>query len=567
MIIDKIHFKGYLCFQNQWSGFDEVKPINVIVGRNNTGKSHLLDFVEMLCDDKIFQKGNQYRCSGILDELILMTNFPKNTSGGTLGGNHWIDHGKKLVGEPITWEVDQNSNVCNVRMEKSELLTEPRVNKLSGSLISLSHRLSKTRFRRLLADRDIKAEKASIDLNLSPGGAGASNIVRRFILSSDPKLPRDLIQRDLRQALNRIFCHDGKFTEIQPNLHDSVQDEEYKDHWEIFLGEENKELISLSKSGSGLKTVLLVLLNLLVVPKIEQKPVRSYTFAFEELENNLHPALLRRLFQFVEEYAVKQRTSVFLSTHSSTALDFFGISKNAQVIRIIHDGKFARSEPITAHFDRIDVLAELGAKPSDLLQANGIVWVEGPSDRIYINRWIHILSNGELNEGIDYQCAFYGGALLARVTFETPDLAPPDLANLLRINPNVVVVCDSDRPSKGARLKKRVSRVKSEVQQIRGAHIWVTQAREIENYMPGIVLARAFGRRNLPDPEQYEKFFSMKGSLEGTYIGANIQSHNVDKVELASLCVKHMDREAMAPRFDWKKEMGEIVRNIRSWKM
>ena len=567
MIIEKIHFKGYLCFQSQWSGFDEIKPINVIVGRNNTGKSHLLDFVEMLCADKTLQKGYQYQCSGILDELTLRRIFPKNTSGGALEGNHWIDHGSKLVGEPITWEVDRNFNVCNVRMKKGELSTKPRLNSLSGCLASATHRLSGTRFRRLLADRDIKAEKASIDLSLSSNGAGASNIIRRFILSSDPMLPRDLIQRDLLEALNRIFCHDGKFTEIQTNLHDSVQDEEHKDHWEIFLGEEKKELISLGKSGSGLKTVLLVLLNLLVVPKMEQREVRSYTFAFEELENNLHPALLRRLFQFVEEYAVKQRVPIFLSTHSSTALDFFGISKNAQVVRIIHDGKSAWSEPIAAHLDRIDVLAELGAKPSDLLQANGIVWVEGPSDRIYVNRWIHILSNGKLNEGIDYQCAFYGGALLAQLTFETPDLAPPDLANLLRINPNVVVVCDSDRPRKGAQLKKRVNRVKNEVRQIRGAHIWITQAREIENYIPGSVLARAFERRKLPDPEQYEKFFSMKGSLDDTYVGTNIRRHNIDKVELAALCVKHMDREAMTPRFDWEKEVEEIVRKIRLWKM
>ena len=32
-----IDFKDYRCFKDEWSGFDEFQPINVIIGRNNTG--------------------------------------------------------------------------------------------------------------------------------------------------------------------------------------------------------------------------------------------------------------------------------------------------------------------------------------------------------------------------------------------------------------------------------------------------------------------------------------------------------------------------------------------------
>ena len=49
MIVDSIYFKGHTCFKNEWSGFDTIKPINVIIGRNNSGKSHLLDLVEVMC--------------------------------------------------------------------------------------------------------------------------------------------------------------------------------------------------------------------------------------------------------------------------------------------------------------------------------------------------------------------------------------------------------------------------------------------------------------------------------------------------------------------------------------
>ncbi|MCA9445385.1 MAG: AAA family ATPase, partial [Candidatus Omnitrophica bacterium] len=308
-------------------------------------------------------------------------------------------------------------------------------------------------------------------------------------------------------ALNEIFGNDAEFDEIEVQHHDESTSGHQEDTWEVFLGEEKKGLIPLSRSGSGLKTVILTLLNLLVVPKIDNESKSNYVFAFEELENNLHPSLLRRLFQFLEEYAVKEKATIFLTTHSSVALDLFGMSGNAQIIHVTHDGESAKAQTVSAHFEHIGVISELGAKPSDLLQANGIIWVEGPSDCIYLNRWIDILSDGNIQEGRDYQCAFYGGSLLARTQFTSPENAEKELVNLFRVNPNIVVVCDGDRPKKGARVKDRVRRIRAEVKRIPGSHIWVTGAREIENYLPGVVLEKALDRSSLPDPTQYDSFF------------------------------------------------------------
>ena len=211
-------------------------------------------------------------------------------------------------------------------------------------------------------------------------------------------------------------------------------------------------MIPLSKSGSGLKTVFLVLLNLLVVPKVENKEKSQFTFAFEELENNLHPALLRRLFQYLEDYAIDEKATIFLTTHSSIALDLFGVSEHAQIIHVSHDGESAHTTTVPTHSNLIKIVSELGARPSDLLQANGLIWVEGPSDRIYLNRWIELDTDGRLREGRDYQCVFYGGALLAKVQFKSPEAGVSKLANLFQINHNLVVVCDGDREAKTADL-------------------------------------------------------------------------------------------------------------------
>ena len=352
---------------------------------------------------------------------------------------------------------------------------------------------------------------------------------------------------------------------IQVKIHDDEEAPGPRGHWEVYLGERKKGLIPLSKSGSDLKTVLLVLLNLLVVPKIEDKEKSEFVFAFEELENNLHPALLRRLFQYLEDYALDEGATIFLTTHSSTALDLFGMSENAQIIHVTHDGETARTTAVSAHFDRLGVVSELGAKPSDLLQANGIVWVEGPSDRVYLNRWIQLYSDGALREGRDYQCAFYGGALLAQVEFK-PAEEETELANLFRVNPNIVVVCDGDRASDNSSVKARVERIRAEVETISGAHIWITEAREIENYLPGSVLEEVLDdSSSLPDPGQYESFFPRKGASNESYVEARMKRKNVDKMELALSSARYMTKDLMAGRFDWEDQIGKIVERIKSW--
>ena len=41
--------RNYKCFGSQPCGFPTILPLNIIVGRNNSGKSALLDVVSMAC--------------------------------------------------------------------------------------------------------------------------------------------------------------------------------------------------------------------------------------------------------------------------------------------------------------------------------------------------------------------------------------------------------------------------------------------------------------------------------------------------------------------------------------
>ena len=154
---------------------------------------------------------------------------------------------------------------------------------------------------------------------------------------------------------------------------------------------------------------------------------------------------------------------------------------------------------------------------------------------------------------------------MARTQFQSPEAAENELVNLFRINPNVVVVCDGDRPSQGAKFKDRVRRIRSEVSGIPGAHIWVTQAREIENYIPGSVLSKALELVDRPDPSQYEQFFPRKASPGDSYVETKINRRGIDKMDLAVLTCSHMDKGMMLARFDWETEMKAIVDRIDAW--
>ena len=124
---------------------------------------------------------------------------------------------------------------------------------------------------------------------------------------------------------------------------------------------------------------------------------------------------------------------------------------------------------------------------SDIVQANCIVWVEGPSDRIYIRHWLQSL-DFDLEEGIHYSIMFYGGRLLSHLTANDPDVE--DFISLRRLNRYMAVVIDSDRRNSTARINDTKRRVRDELHAGPG-FAWVTKGREIENYVEDNILLQA----------------------------------------------------------------------------
>ena len=428
MDIKNIIFEDYKCFKH--AEISNLQPINIIIGKNNIGKSSILDILEMIYSKRPTQH-TFIIAEKILSEIDIRKVFHEDTYGGEIPGRNHYEFGKNYIGKTFKIQIKNDGKTTSNESYNSfdDIYSDQYKSywKQLGTKIYYEHKIPK----RILAERNIFPEIENEKMDVDSNGNGITTIISNYLNKNEYN--EDLVKQTLLSKLNEIMGDDANFTEIvtQQIKNNGVT------KWEIFLREEGKGRIALSESGSGLKTILMVLVYTILIPDVENKKLSNYIFMFEELENNLHPSLQRRLLKYIENLSLKDST-FFLTTHSNVMLDTF---QNNELVNILHVQKNNENSIIVNSSDNIqknDILNDLGLKASDLLQSNGIIWVEGPSDRIYLNKWIQLWTNSTLREGKDYQCVFYGGRLLSNITLDKK--SENDLINLINVNRNSIVI-------------------------------------------------------------------------------------------------------------------------------
>lgn len=441
---------------HRMAGFDTISNFNILVGQNNIGKSTLLQTLDMLVNKEERQVGltNQTKIqfTFIPTEDDIRRVFPANTSGGYIGGNFY-EFGSQFIGKKITFNYspiktvgEEQVSLVKIEDASTDLMQKcQNVEQFVDLGVNYLSKLQHQKIIKLSADRNLVPELQSSNKIVKEDGQGATNLLRQYL--NVGSLPNEIVELEMLDALNLIMRPENHFERIMCQEIESLEHDVTT--WEIMLLNENGK-IPISSSGSGLRTVLLVLIKLLL--EVRERGVRvngneskvdEFVFVFEELENNLHPTIQRNLFEFLYQWSINNNTHIFLTTHSNVPLNMFSGRHNVTITHIKKETEGVVTNSALSFIENEDILMNLGVRASDLLQSNAIIWVEGPSDRIYLNKWIELYSKGEIKENLHYQILFYGGRLLSHLTGKIGE--ENEMIQLFRANRHSIIVIDSDK--------------------------------------------------------------------------------------------------------------------------
>jgi putative ATP-dependent endonuclease of OLD family len=221
------------------------------------------------------------------------------------------------------------------------------------------------------------------------------------------------------------------------------------------------ESIDVRERGSGVGSLLLLSM---MQAYVDLQVGEGYMLLFEEPGNFLHPAAERKMLDALRSIA-DSGGQVMITTHSQVFID-----NRADAEMYITRRDFGVTSFEHIEEDAFKAVDEIGARNSDILQSDFVIYVEGPSDV----KVLEALSEAYVEDWKEHNITIQhlGG---------TGNMRHCEPEKLKKINQNFAFLFDSDRKNADDDLKGEVQSIKEKSAR-EGIDCHVLERREIENY-------------------------------------------------------------------------------------
>jgi len=503
--------KDYLNLDNSVDNkhISDFRKVNFFIGPNNSGKSRIMRSMFFGCTDSIYTAPLTFEfqdsVSQILEKIksvgLETIDDITHLTKGILFQSRYSDFDidEKQI-ESITYDPKVDINVAHffsntfkrdiflrnlIELSMNSRthfeIVKPLLDKLKPDFIYIpiirgTRPLYENSINDIYVERTIKDYFLNFKKNNSHSIFGGDNLysqVENLLLGNAEE--RKLIS-DYEDFLSTHFFH-KKVTIIPQRKQDVLL---------IKIGDEKERLIY--NLGDGVQAIILLTFPIFI------RKNNNCIFFIEEPELNLHPSLQRRILNCLScEFPDHQ---YFISTHSNHFLE--GISEYDNVALYSFKKSFKEDQ---FHVNKLtsiktDILDNLGVKNSSVLIANCTIWVEGITDRLYIQKFLEVYTNYRTsNDGLDfplfkedqhYSFVEYAGSNIVHWSF---DKTSDDKINAAYVSNNILLISDTDYNRTGnipSSKIKRFDKLKSSL----GKNFILIDGKEIENILsPKIIHA------------------------------------------------------------------------------
>lgn len=468
MQLSELHIENFKSIEE--TRIESIDELSVFVGKNDAGKSAVLEAVRMFLREKGKPETDQFHM-GNEDDIVVsgtFTGVPSELAENLCSSVGLSDGTLKITRK---WEYpDPRRSMADTFLGQVEEQLS------SSTLVDEYEPLGKRDTREFLwshlpdpiyvpAERDI-SEEAKFKSNTL-----IERLLTPLIEENDGiRATRQQLEEELNDGVGDV---ESSIEDRLVEHVDSISDLDL-DTGEIELGkafspsirvtdEFSDMSVPIGQRGSGVGSMLVLSL----VETLRERQVgEGYLMLFEEPGNWLHPEAKRRMLMALKQIS-RRGGQVMVSTHSPVFIDRRG---HGDVFLVRRDE--GKTSVRAIEENHLSIVEELGARNSDVLQSDFVLYVEGSTDVQMLN----VIADNHLPKDVR-----------ARVTVQhlggTGNIRQCDLDDLAEINRTFGFLLDSDRDGPDDSEKDYVSDLRDEIDEITAdVLLKVLEYREIENY-------------------------------------------------------------------------------------